>query len=265
LPRAECSPASLCVEPAGSVVSRILLPMPNLVAGVMRLPLWAVRHAPALRVLSGPLRGSRWIPASSTNGCWVGTYEPESQRVFLDHVRPADVVFDIGANVGFFTLFAAKLARNGFVYAFEPLPRNLDYLRRHLAMNKIENADALPIALAAATGTARFAVADSPAMGGLSESGGLEVVTDTVDRLVAEGRVRLPDFMKIDVEGAEHDVLRGAEAVLREAKPTIFLSAHGWQQYELCSELLTNAGYRLELLRDGSADGNYLLVARHPR
>jgi FkbM family methyltransferase len=214
-----------------------------------------------VRILSGPLRGQRWIADSSTNGCWVGTYERESQRVFVEYVRPGDVVLDIGANVGFFTLLAAKLVREGFVYAFEPLPRNLDYLRRHLEMNRVRNAEVLPLAVAASSGTARFNVAESPAMGGLAEGGGLEVATETLDRLVGGGRVRRPDFLKIDVEGAEHDVLRGAAAVLREARPTIFLSAHGWKQHELCSALLTEAGYRLELLRDGAADGNYLLLA----
>lgn len=229
-------------------------------AALLRLPLRLIRRSDAVRILSGPLRGQRWIPASGTDGCWVGTYERESQRVFLDHVKPTDVVFDIGANVGFFTLLAAKLAKR--VYAFEPLPRNLEYLRRHLAMNKIGNAEVLPLAVAASTGTARFAVAEHPAMGGLGRGGDLEVETDTLDRLVTEGRIQNPDFMKIDVEGAEHDVLRGAATVLRETKPIIFLSAHGWQQHELCSALLAAAGYKIELLRDGAADGNYLVLAR---
>ncbi|HEV7921925.1 MAG TPA: FkbM family methyltransferase [Thermoanaerobaculia bacterium] len=215
-----------------------------------------------MRILSGPLRGQRWIRSSATNGCWAGTYERESQRVFREHVQPAGVVFDIGANVGFFTLLAAKLAKDGFVYAFEPLPGNLGYLRRHLALNQVRHAEILPIAVAASTGTARFAAAPSPSMGALAADGGLEVAIDTLDRLVSVGRIRPPNFIKIDVEGAEHDVLRGAASVLREAKPTIFLSAHGWQQHELCSALLAEAGYRLELLRDGTADGNYLVLAR---
>lgn len=234
--------------------------MADALAALLRLPLRLVRRFGAVRILSGPVRGQRWIPSSSTNGCWVGTYERESQRVFLDHVKPADVVFDIGANVGFFTLLAAKLAKQ--VYAFEPLPRNVDYLRRHLEMNKVRNAKILPLAVAASTGTARFAVAESPAMGALGRGGDLEVETDTLDRLVAQGRVQRPDFMKIDVEGSEHDVLSGAANVLRQAKPIIFLSAHGWQQHERCSSLLADAGYRLELLRDGAADGNYLMLAR---
>lgn len=192
----------------------------------------------------------------------MGTYERESQRVFLQHVKAGDVVFDIGANVGFFTLLAAKLAKGGVVYAFEPLPRNLDYLRRHIEMNKVPNAEVFAVAVAEERGVARFAVAEHPAMGGLAEGGGLEVATDTLDQLVAEARIRKPDFIKIDVEGAEHDVLRGAAAVLKEAKPTIFLSAHGWQQHELCTALLREAGYAIEVVRDGAADGNYLLLAR---
>lgn len=228
---------------------------------LIRLPLRLVPSGRIVRIKSGPLRGWRWITGSAPHGCWIGTYERDSQRAFIENVREGAVVYDIGANAGFFTLLASKLVGpRGVVYAFEPLPRNLTVLERHVSLNGCENVRILPIAAAAASGTARFAIAHNPSQGGISDRGELEVATRTLDDVVASGN-RRPDFLKIDVEGAETQVLTGASVLLRESHPTILLSTHGWEQHERCSEMLESFGYALTLLRDGTADGNYMLLA----
>lgn len=214
-----------------------------------------------VRIKSGPLRGWRWVTGSAPHGCWLGTYERDSQRAFVENVREGSVVYDVGANAGFFTLLASKLAgRGGTVYAFEPLPRNVGYLRRHVSLNDCANVRIVARAVAAESGTTRFAAAHNPSQGGLSDKGELEVETESIDDFVAAGS-KNPDFMKIDVEGAESDVLAGASATLRVARPSILLSTHGWHQHELCSAILEKAGYTLTLVRDGAADGNYVLSA----
>lgn len=213
-----------------------------------------------MRVLSGPLRGARWIAGAGTHGCWLGTYERDAQRFFEQRVRPGDVVYDVGANAGFFTLLASKLAGpTGAVYAFEPLPRNLDHLRNHLSLNRAANVHVLPLAVSDRTGTARFAIAESPSMGGLSEHGGIEVQTTTLDELRAT--IPPPDFIKMDIEGGESAALNGALEVLRQARPAILLSTHGYEQYQRCCALLRGEGYDLELLTDGEKDGNYVVLA----
>ena len=228
---------------------------------LIRLPLRLVPSDRVVRIKSGPLRGWRWITGTAPHGCWIGTYERDAQQVFVEHVHEGDTVYDVGANVGFFTLLASKLAgRRGRVYAFEPLPRNVGYLERHVSLNGCENVSILPIAAAAASGTARFAVAHNPSQGGISDRGELEVETRSLDDLV-DGGAPPPRFMKIDVEGAESDVLAGASRILRESHPTILLSTHGWKQHELCCSTLKGYGYELTLLRDGAADGNYVLLA----
>lgn len=230
---------------------------------IARAILWLLPRSTVVPVVSGTLRGSRWILHSGTHGCWAGTYERPVQRLFEQFVAKGDVVFDIGANVGFFTLLAAKLVGpTGRVFAFEPLPRNVEYIERHLALNRVENATVLPLALSRAAGVARFNIAESPSMGRLSESGTLEVETASLDELLRSGRIAAPAFIKMDVEGAECDVLNGAKEMLAEHRPAILLSAHGWQQHELCTAFLQTTGYKLELLRDGAADGDYLVLAR---
>lgn len=224
---------------------------------LIRLPLRLIPMRAVMRVLSGPLRGRRWIAGAATHGCWLGTYERDAQRVFARHVHAGDVVYDIGANVGFFTLLASKLAKE--VYAFEPLPRNLGFLREHVRMNDAANVHVLPLAVSDRAGTARFAAAENPAMGGLSDRGGIEVETATLDALRAT--LPAPSFIKMDIEGGEYAALTGAMAVLRQDAPKILLSAHGFEQHQRCSELLRGLGYELETLVDGSADGNYVLLA----
>jgi FkbM family methyltransferase len=229
---------------------------------IVRLSLRLVPRDTVIRILSGELRGWRWIVRSSTNGCWLGTYERHVQRLFRQRMRPGAVAFDIGANVGFFTLLASKLTGNaGRVYAFEPLPRNLDYLARHVRLNGVANVTIEPLAIAATTGEAHFRTATHASMGTLSDGGDLHVFTASLDDLIESSHVPRPDFIKMDIEGTEGEALRGAAGLLAAGPLTIVLSTHGWQQHETCWSILKNAGFNLELLRDGAADGDYLILA----
>ncbi|HET8775924.1 MAG TPA: FkbM family methyltransferase [Thermoanaerobaculia bacterium] len=231
-----------------------------LLGRAIRFPLRLIPRGAVLRVLSGPLRGRRWIAGAATHGCWLGTYERSVQRLFVEHVRPGGVVYDVGANAGFFTLLAAKLAGpSGAVYAFEPMERNLRYVREHLRLNRVENVHVLPVAVSDRTGPVRFAAAHNPAMGGLAANGEIEVQSTTLDALAPT--IEPPSFVKMDIEGAEHAALSGAMELLRRARPVILLSEHGWEQHERCGRLLESLGYDLKLLVDGGSDGNYVVLA----
>jgi FkbM family methyltransferase len=234
----------------------------SLLENLVRLPLRFMPPDAVVRIRSGELRGWRWIAGSSTNGCWLGTYERHMQRLFCERIRPGAIVYDVGANVGFFTLLASKLAgESGRVHAFEPLPRNLEFLERHIRLNELANVHVGALAIAATSGEAHFRVAPHASMGGLAEGGDLRVITASLDDLIASGRAARPDFIKMDIEGAESDALRGASALLSTGPLTIALSTHGWQQHETCWTTLTEAGFNVELLKDGTDDGDYLILA----
>lgn len=104
---------------------------------VGRMIRWPLRLIPAeaqLPILQGVLRGKRWIAGSSTHGCWAGSYEYEKQLLFTQTITKGNVVFDIGAHVGFYTLLSSVLVQDqGRVFAFEPLPRNVIYLSEHVS------------------------------------------------------------------------------------------------------------------------------------
>lgn len=232
------------------------------IGNLLRLPLRMVPDGWIVPILSGPLHGGRWITGSSPHGCWLGTYERHTQELFRKHVKPGSIVFDVGANVGFFTLLASRLAGSaGRVFAFDPLPRNLEFLREHVRLNDAVNVTVIPLAIAAGPGSARFFTGENPSQGLVASEGEIEVSMDSLDRLFGSGTVPRPDFIKMDIEGGEDNALAGAAEVLRLRGLTLLLSTHGWEHHEHCWSLLERAGFELRLARDGSADGDYLIVA----
>lgn len=238
----------------------------SIVNAAIRLPLRAIPKGTVVPVLSGQLRGSRWVVGQGTNGCWLGTYEPLTRMWLSSMLGPGRVAFDVGANVGFFTLLASRLVgSSGSVVAFEPMPSNVAALRRHMELNQVRNVTIFEAAVSDHHGTARFSPSWNPSMGRLSEGGELEVEIVSLDDLVGGGTVPAPDLLKVDVEGAEMQVLLGGLRCLRENRPAIVLSAHSWCLFEECRALLVGLDYVLDIAKDGSEDGDYLVIARGQR
>jgi FkbM family methyltransferase len=198
---------------------------------------------------AGPMRGMFWAPASGGKLLRVllGSYEREQTALFRQLVAPGSVVVDIGAHVGYYSLLSARLlGGRGRVAAFEPDPRNAAFLRRHVAVNrstrklvKVEQA-----AVGAANGTARFSAGTGSGTGHIAAEGEFQVRLVKLDDYLAAERLA-PTHLKIDVEGAECDVLQGALETLRKYKPTLFLSTHGPAPHAACRRLLTELNYRL--------------------
>ncbi len=212
----------------------------------------------AVRILAGPLRGMRWTPASRGKLLRVllGSYEREQTALFARYVLPGSTVFDIGAHVGYYTLLGARLVRGeGRVLAFEPDPRNAHFLRRHVALNRLENVVFCEAAVGDFHGTANFAQGTGSGTGHLSDSGDLRVPIRRLDDVVRERGV-WPTHLKIDVEGAELQVLRGSGDVLTCARPMIFLSTHSPPLRDECCRFLAELGYQFRpiLPCDGSPD-----------
>ena len=197
-----------------------------------------------LPVIQGPLRGKRWIVGSGLHGYWLGSYEYAKQRLFAATVVPGSVVYDIGANVGFYTLLAAaRVGDQGRVIAFEPLPANIDFIHRHLQLNHMANAHVIGAAVGDCAGEAAFAPGRNRSTGTLSAAGDLRVKVVSIDEMVATGELPPADCMKIDVEGSELSVLRGARELLSHRHPVIFLATHGAQVQRECLGFHKSFGY----------------------
>ncbi len=200
-------------------------------------------------VLSGPLCGMRWIKGSYVNGCWLGTYERDKAMRFVASLQRDMVVWDVGANVGYYSLIAARHSPAGQVVAFEPVPRNLRYLRRHISLNQVR-VEVVGAALGTEDGHASFSCGSTVGSGHLLEqpvaddAGTIQVDVRGPASLLAEG-VPAPDVVKMDIEGAEASVLPALLEQL-EATPVVFLALHGPEARASCRSTLDRYGYSVE-------------------
>ncbi len=170
-----------------------------------------------------------------------------------EHIREDSVVWDIGANVGVFSLGAASIAREGKVLAVEADTWMAQLINKSLQIraNRGLNIQALPCAVSDRNGVATFLIARRgrasntlELAGGRSESGGVRekvtVPTLTLDTLLEYFDV--PSFVKIDVEGAEALVLEGAGGLLSQIRPTIYIEVGEEANVEVPA-ILGKAGY----------------------
>jgi FkbM family methyltransferase len=187
---------------------------------------------------------------------WRGEHEPEVQNAILAGVRPGAVVYDIGANVGTMALGAAQLVGNlGMVIAFEGDPENIERLREHSTRNGLE--DRLRVVHAAVwSRTATDGIgfrrgAPSRSQGGVEADGNrpvlgsgevINVPAVTLDDFVAAGEPP-PQLLKIDVEGGEYEVLRGANTLFARERPLLIAEVHHQWAAEQITAWLTEHQY----------------------
>jgi len=144
-------------------------------------------------------------------------------------IRSGDVVLDVGAHVGIFTVRAARKAREGLVVAVEPHPRNFRLLTYNLRLNGLRNVLPFNLALSRSSRPIRLHLAGLSVMHStaLARSGRwLTVEARTMDELVADLGLERVDFVKVDVEGAELDVLMGAVKTLRRHEPFLAVACY---------------------------------------
>lgn len=177
-----------------------------------------------------------------------GVLEPPVQEALRRTVGPGVTFWDVGANVGFFSLLAARLG--GTVHAFEPVRENVEVLAGNIRENGLnDRIHVHPVAVAAEPGRASLLVVEDPSWSHLADRGRHPRTREEVDvEVVTLDGLELspPDVVKIDVEGSEIDVLRGAARLLREHGPTLIVELHE-TNVEVC-EILDGAGYAVENL-----------------
>ncbi len=164
---------------------------------------------------------------------WRGAdgWEPTTIRLFLGLTSPGSTVLDIGANSGLFSLLAGRRDPSVRVHAIEPVPRVLERLRGNVALNRLTNVACYHLACGDVTGPVTLHVPTdevTPMMASLrpgwSTGSSVEerVECTTVDDFVRSVGERRVDVIKVDAEGSEDAVLRGAAGTIGEHRPFIF-------------------------------------------
>jgi len=178
-----------------------------------------------------------------------GSYEVDLQEAFVSMISPGDVVYDVGANVGYLTLLASKLVGpTGRVVAFEPAAKTAAQLRAQLVANGLQNVEIEECAVCDKVGTSQFAVDTYSVMAHLSDtasSGTVTVRTSTLDEVV-KGR-QAPDLIKIDIEGAELLALAGARRLLATKRPALIVELHSEQLSREFHDAMAQVGYTVTL------------------
>lgn len=190
---------------------------------------------------------------------WGGikAWEYETTSIFLDLCKSANLVLDIGANTGTFTLLACLANPRARVLSFEPVPRNFSRLLRNIQLNGFDSrCEAFNIAISDWTGTADFHVPslDVPASSSLDPNGFrgisgelIRVTVNSIDAIVPPG-VKV-DVAKIDVEKFEDHVLNGMRRTIGESRPDIVIECLPDGPYEAIERILSEFGYRFYHLR----------------
>jgi FkbM family methyltransferase len=207
-------------------------------------------------IRSGRAKGLRMpIFPRSEKYYWTGAYEPHVQDALANVLEPGMHFWDVGAHVGFFTLIAARIVgTSGHVVSFEPMPGSRTRLKRAITLNHFTNVEVSAFALTNSDGARKLrppreagpqragvtAQESSPMwtlVAGEEAAFGVQVETRRVD-VVLRSAVTPPDVMKIDVEGAEIDVLAGGTDLFNASRPALIVEMSNEEVLERCRSLL---------------------------
>lgn len=157
----------------------------------------------------------------------------DNHHLFFERLTPTMTVLDVGANIGYFALRVAQLVDKGRVVGFEPDPDNFRSAQRNLSLNSLQNLEVLNIGLSDRdgdgalfrldennTGTNSLVASGHPSSLGKPSA---NIVLRTLDRIVREKAFTNVDAIKIDVEGHELNVLRGAQDTLKRFRPLMLV------------------------------------------
>lgn len=217
----------------------------------------------------------RYLPLSHAHigSIAFGNLETAVQEALVRHLGPGDVFYDIGANLGFFSLLAAHLVGlgEGHVYAFEAAPDNARAIRENAELNRIRNVAVIDKAVSSRSGTGRLQIVDDQSWSKLEEYGEhpyterlIDVELVAIDDLLRADELPPPTVVKIDVEGAEIAVLEGMRETLERHQPAVICELHGTHSDFLAT--MRSQGYRLINLEgpgpitEGSASAHALAL-----
>lgn len=161
----------------------------------------------------------------------LGSFEPDETVFFRSVITEDDVCFDIGGNVGYFAMLMAQCASRGSVHVFEPIPLNAAIIRTNANINDFEHVTVNNVAVGDKSGSIKFTVAKDSAYssmhstGRVADSKVIDVPMITLDEYANEHGIDKINLIKIDVEGAEELVARGAVEILTnpERRPATIL------------------------------------------
>lgn len=207
------------------------------------------------RLVLNPLFHSNLIHSDS-----LCDYEPDIRKTILKFTKPGMVAYDIGANVGIFSfLFASIVGKDGVVYSFEPEENNYTCFESSLEKQEKKNILLDKRAVGRTRSTEKFDRRGGAFSGRLIGNGTYDITnnikiveTVSIDYVVEKEGYRVPDILKIDVEGNEGMVLEGMKNILETYSPIMIIELHTHlgESTEQVTSLLSYYGYTIYDVKD---------------
>jgi FkbM family methyltransferase len=161
---------------------------------------------------------------------WYGYYEKPLALLLERILKPDSVFFDIGANIGYFSLIAAKKSKEGMIYSFEPVKELFHKLKLNLEENEVQNVRAFCLAVGENKDESVIYLSgpDNPGMSSMKPAENFSGTTQptgviSIDDWMKESGTKRPDIIKLDVEGSELLALKGMKLTLSEHKPFLIV------------------------------------------
>lgn len=221
---------------------------------------------------------------------WEGVkgYEYNITKVFIDLLPKIDVFFDIGSNIGYYSILAKSINPNLKVVAFEPMPSPRKYIEKNILLNHFTGIKVEQLALSNEKGSATFTSVINPKfkyvedqlagdgslygkIGSNAEFKNVEVEINTLDNYVKENGLDKIDVIKLDVEAHEDEVLSGSDFVLKEFQPIIMCEVLEGRIEQRIEKIILEYGYEIykaenrglikqdRLLHDGKIN-DYIMI-----
>ena len=162
-------------------------------------------------------------------GIFSGAFEFDNAFIFCYLIEKDNIIIDVGANIGFYTLLAAKKLKNsGIIYSFEPSKVAIQELQKNIELNKFRNVNVYDFALSDSSGKKEFYRCEDDAYNSLAANPMHKSVSKdivdviTLDEFVKLNNIKKIDIIKIDAEGLDYSILKGSINSLKSFMPILF-------------------------------------------
>jgi FkbM family methyltransferase len=205
-------------------------------------------------------------------------YEASTNAILSKYIKEGDIVIEAGSNLGSETLLISKLIGKGHIYGFEPNPYTFERLKINVSINELRNVAVYDYAMGEKNGEISFNIYPkgfcNPGMSSkymeTAASKKITVVQKTLDTFIKENNISKVNFIKMDIQGAEMDMIMGSDDTISRFKPVIFTEAYKlYNDLDAIYNRIKNYGYNIYLIDEKNMtlmkpgelkEGNWLMV-----
>lgn len=187
---------------------------------------------------------------------WAYNYNEANtiKKIVAKNLNSGEIFIDVGANIGAISFLGSKIVgKSGKVYAFEPEEKNLHIFQKNISFNNLNNINLVPLACTEKSGFATFNISKNSGEHSLGETispsniiKSIKIKTISLDDFTKKNNINKIKLIKIDVEGQELSVLRGAKSILKKASPKLLFECWDKNKFEAIAKLLDSYNYKIK-------------------